>query len=118
MKVKVEEQPPWGKGGNYIMEYKGIRFGSESIPLSPADRLNGLEWQGWVPITAEAERLLGTNNTWQTWQTRTDPVFLIDCIKTNGQWIISAKEFVGGFPGAKLEGCSAPSREELSRLPR
>jgi hypothetical protein len=69
-----------------IVEYNGLKESLNSFPLSVADKMNGLAFNGYVNFSAVAYRVY-SNGTWGGWQDPNGIVFQCGPIKdTNGQW--------------------------------
>lgn len=83
-----------------LVEAKGLSFQVQAIPLTPADKLNGLEWSGVVACQFTASRSKPLNSgAWGDWQ---NGVFFGDgegenqyeLQKKSGQWKIERAAFV------------------------
>ena len=61
----------WGENGVgklIIGQYRGLSISIHSNELTEADRLNGLEWEGYSQIEAKVSRTYETNErVWRPW---------------------------------------------------
>jgi hypothetical protein len=73
-----------------FVEFKSPNFSIISLPISPVDRLNGIEWQGDVTINPvgwrsyDAEYSGMPTHTWTTWSPGVSSSYHL--VKTNGEW--------------------------------
>ena len=114
-KVWLEEGDTWvtkEQNSEFLLQIKGRRTVVLPQPLTEADRLNGVEWNGAVAFGASALRfyyyaaksaMVGSHSQgWTDWQPgpteaslrghSSTPLWQLEMKKRSGQWIVSAPE--------------------------
>jgi hypothetical protein len=99
-----------------FQEYKGTLLGAltaTSFRISPADRLNGLEWQGYVMAGTSVQRdrsIVDVSLGWSPWSSWYDTSSLrVDLKKAHSHWFL-----VGNNNNDKLITNLRPSIESCS----
>ena len=76
-----------------IVELKGLSAEVKSQPLSQADKLKGIEWQGSGNIRQEAWRIYHEKTGWSVWQpTPQNESGRLFLGKKKGKWIVIPNE--------------------------
>ncbi|MHB8091192.1 MAG: hypothetical protein ACYDH8_06295 [Syntrophales bacterium] len=85
------------RSGSRLVELKGVKYNTAAIPLSQADRLNGLEdaFESWIQPTA-VRQTRSPRNDWETWRDE-KTVFRFRFIKVKGNWNVTPVS--AGFSG-------------------
>jgi len=96
----VDEQVSGGR--TYITDIKGASSRLEADPITDADRLNGIKWQGRLFLTARAYRRLEGPNSgkWSEWEDYRGEAFGSWYISNlNGTWLYAPEGDppIGGF---------------------
>lgn len=76
-----------GPNGQIYRLFRQIRWEPVPLPVSQADRLNGIEWRGSMELYAGLSR--DYTNHWDKW---IDNVHFVECwpYRNNGAWITKA----------------------------
>lgn len=77
------------RSGSHLIELKGVRYNTSPIPISQADRLNGLEdaFESWIQPTA-ARRTGSPRDNWEPWRDEKS-VFHFRFLKMEGNWSVA-----------------------------
>jgi hypothetical protein len=98
--LKIEDRIWWGPSrGTYmessvVIQWKGLTFITQDRQLSPADRLNGLEWDGRVVPKYDAARVYEQGKGWHPWfgellhPQHAHTHFMADLQKIRGTWTV------------------------------
>lgn len=86
------------RSGSRLVELKGVRYNTSPIPITHADRLNGLEdaFESWIQPTA-ARRTASPRDGWEPWRDE-QSVFHFRFLKVKGNWNVTPV-FTGGVLG-------------------
>jgi hypothetical protein len=95
--ILVGRTETWGGGASsfreYFDQYKGLTVDVEVTPLTDADRLNGLEWNGTVELSADTSRRYGFRAVgpqgWDRWENGGGETYTIRKRK-GGNWVAVA----------------------------
>jgi len=83
-------------------EFKGVTFELREYELSQADRLNGIEWQGWAGFSPTSWRM--RPKSWQSWSKirPDDEAFAYAFIKKiKGHWYYNGSSDVTDDPASR-----------------
>jgi cytochrome c6 len=83
--------------GSRLVELKGVRYNISPIPITQADRLNGLDdaFESWIQPTA-ARRTTSPRDDWEPWRDEKS-VFHFRFLKVKGNWNVTPVLTGGGF---------------------
>jgi hypothetical protein len=109
-----------GSGNGYefpgwFVEMKGGGFTINSSPLSEADKLNGVEWDGISEFHASVSRVFTPGHGWGDWTqglTSQNGVTVVEARKAKGQWTLRS-----GVPGVMLSSEKRNTIHSCSEVP-
>ena len=110
------------RSGSRVVELKGVKYNTSPIPVSQADRLNGIEdaFESWIEPTA-VRQTSSARGDWQAWRD-VKTVFRFRFVKANGKWsaVIGGGEisgYMGKYPCDDVPGHPARlAREQAEQI--